>query len=116
MIVTGAFIDRFRKYLSLSISAPSYGMIRATIIFTPSWLCIHNQFFCCKKIKNYYFLVSWILLINCIDTITNFDKLKKEHTILEDFEKFLAQISKIEKIDRIIPGRIDNPPSSSSYK
>jgi len=28
----------------------------------------------------------------------------------------LSKTVKIKKIDRIIPGRIDNPPSSSSYK
>ena len=44
------------------------------------------------------------------------DKLKKEHSILDDFKKFLKKAAKIKQIDRIIPGRIDNPPRSSSYK
>jgi hypothetical protein len=41
-------------------------------------------------------------------------KIRQEHGILEEFHKILNEIAKIEKIQRIIPGRIARKQSGSS--
>ncbi len=43
-------------------------------------------------------------------------KIKKEHHILKEFEKELEEISKIDLVQKIIPGRISRQQKSSSHK
>lgn len=43
-------------------------------------------------------------------------KIKKEHNILEEFEKFLENLEKIDEIKKIIPWRISRKQSWSSEK
>jgi len=43
-------------------------------------------------------------------------KIKKEHHILKEFEKFIEEIAKIESIQKIIPWRIYRQQSGSSHK
>ncbi len=44
------------------------------------------------------------------------DKIKREHHILPDFEEFLAELSKLDCVKRIIPWRISRQQKWTSQK
>lgn len=43
-------------------------------------------------------------------------KIKKEHHILKEFEDFLEEVAKLQKVQKIIPGRIARQQKATSAK